>query len=138
VLAIRRLASRHRAWAALLLAVALFMKAVVPAGYMPTQAGRTLTMTICSGSGPQTIVMHMAGDRMPGGDEDPDGNHHGANGHPCTFSALAGPALAATDPVLLARALVFAFVFALLAATPAPPRAPRYLLPPLRGPPLQA
>lgn len=113
----------------LLFALALAVKLVVPAGYMPTQQGQTLTVAICSGNS-ETMVLHL-----PGNSSDRDRDHHGANGHPCAFSALGGQALAAADPILLATALIFAFVFALLAVQLAPLRPNSHLRPPLRGPP---
>jgi len=128
---LRRLVLRHRHWAALLLALALLARALLPAGYMPVMAGKTLTVAMCQGDGPVTIVIPVSG---KAGGESGDGVHHA----PCAFSALNGAALAAADPLLLAQALLFAFVFALYALPLPPLRRGRHLRPPLRGPPAHA
>lgn len=128
--ALRRLALTHRRWALLVFALALVAKAVMPAGYMPVVAGKTLTLAMCNGAGPVTVSIPLAGDG--GTDQGSDGK---AGESPCLFSALGGQALAAADPVVLAAAIVFAFVFALFALALPPLRREPRLRPPLRGPP---
>ena len=128
---LRRLALSHRRLFALLFAAALLVKLLVPAGYMPVFNGKTLTVAMCNGSGPVTVTIPMSGD------------HEGKQGQqgadqPCAFSSLAGQSLAAADPVLLAAALVFAFVLALFALQLPPLRRDDHLRPPLRGPPAHA
>ena len=116
----------HRALAVWLIALAFAMKLAVPAGFMPSAQGSTITVEVCNGTGPITIS-------IPGlPDKNPD---HGAKEQPCAFSGLSAPLLGATDPVLLVAALAFAFVVAIHWVAATPTRAPAYLRPPLRGPP---
>jgi len=129
---LRRLALHHRRVAAVLFALALLAKLLVPSGYMPAFEGKTLVVAKCNAAGPITISIPMTGS---GHDE---GGQKNSSDHPCAFSALGGQSLAAADPILLIEALVFAFVIALF-ALPLPLRRgdnpPR---PPLRGPPALA
>lgn len=126
---LRRLAFQHRRLAAMLFALALLAKLLVPAGYMPTFVGKTLIVAMCNGDGPVTISIPMSG---AGQDE---GGQKDAGNHVCACSSLGGQGLAATDPVLLAEAIVFAFVIALFAFPLPPLRRGDHLRPPLRGPP---
>ncbi len=131
--ALGRLAMTHRRWALLVLALALLAKALMPAGYMPSVAGKTLTLAMCNGTGPVTVTIPVSGHGDAGKTSDSKGSDS-----PCAFSALGAQALAAADPVVRAAAILFAFAFALL-ALPAPPlRRERHLRPPLRGPPALA
>ncbi len=113
-------------------ALALLVKALVPAGYMPMAIGKTLTVMMCDGQGGKaTLTLPLSRD---GSQHD----HRSAADHPCVYSALGGQALEAADPVMLAEALLFAFVFALLAVPLPPLRRISNLRPPLRGPPAAA
>lgn len=127
--ALRHLILRNRALAVWFVAAALLMKILVPAGFMPTASGNTMIVQLCSGSGPQTMVVEI-----PGKTSSPD-KAHGAADMPCAFSGLSAPSLAGADPALLVLAILFVFAVALHApiATLAP--LPAYLRPPLRGPP---
>jgi hypothetical protein len=126
---LRHLARTHRRWAALLFCLALLLKVVVPAGVMTVATGKTLTVELCTGTGPASVTLHIP---TESGKE--DGKHSAAE-QPCAFSALGAQSLAATDPVLLAAALLFIFVLALIAPDQRLPRRTSYLRPPLRGPP---
>lgn len=124
----------NRRLSAVLLAAALCIKALVPAGFM-VAGGQplTLTVSICadaSGTGTtREIIIPAKADRAAG---------HGQAKGECAFGALAMGALGGADTVLLALAL--AFVLALGFAPHAAPDLPgtRHLRPPLRGPPLAA
>lgn len=134
--ALRTLLMRHRALAILLVAAALCLKALVPAGYMLEARHKVLTVTVCMDSQGHTvtrdIVVPMKG--SPAG----DAARHADAGKACGWSSLAMDGLAGADAPLLAAALAFilALGFAPLAA-PRPRRAV-WLRPPLRGPPLTA
>jgi hypothetical protein len=136
VTALRTLLLRHRALAILLLAAALCLKALVPAGYMLEAGHKVLRVAVCLDSSGHTvtrdIVVPMKG--SPAG----DAAKHAAAGKACAWSSLAMASLGGADALLLAAALVFilALGFAPLAA-PRPRRAV-WLRPPLRGPPLTA
>jgi len=115
--ALRRLLRTCPALAALIVAAALAVRVLVPAGYMPTLDNGRIVIGICNGYGPMTMAIAVSGL-----------DHHGdADGHqaqsPCAFADLALPLIGAVA-LLLAEAL--------------PPRAAARLRPPLRGPPLVA
>src|SRR3546814_12771157 len=76
------------------------LKVLVPAGFMPTVSSGTILVQLCSGQGPQTVMMELPG---RSGDHDP-ADHKQAD-MPCAFSGLSSPALAAADPILLALAI---------------------------------
>ena len=120
--------------AALLIALALAMKLLVPAGYMLTPSSKYLTVLVCSGTNmdPVTIKVPMA-PKAPGtGDSDTAGKDV------CSFSGLGHASLAAADPILLAAAILFILALGFLPAPPGLRAVPTHLRPPLRGPPLTA
>ncbi|MEG3175148.1 DUF2946 family protein [Sphingomonas sp. RB3P16] len=120
----------HRLLAAGILALALMLKMLVPAGFMVGSDHGVVTIEICSGFGPMKTMA------MPGMPHHPDKTEQQGKEMPCAFSGLAAAALAAIDPLLLAVAIAFiiATVFRVTISRPAPARP--YLRPPLRGPPL--
>lgn len=129
--ALRRHFLRHRAFAGWIVAAALLMKLLVPAGYMPTVSGNSVIIQICSGYGPMTMAMPMPGKQDHGED------HQQSKAEmPCAFSGLSAPTLAAADPVLLALAILFVMVVGARFIVPLPAASPAHLRPPLRGPPL--
>lgn len=125
---------RHRpALAALLIAAALALRVLVPAGFMPVWEHGRIIVSICSGSGPATMAIEMPG--MTGQDHPaPDA----MAGEACAFADLALPALGSADPVLLAAAIAFVLALGFARVTPPPATAPLRLRPPLRGPPRPA
>lgn len=117
--------------AALLLAMALAVRAIVPAGFMPVSTTTGIEIAVCSGQGPMQIVIGTDGIPRPA-------DHHPANdtsAH-CPFAATGLALLSPISPELLLAALLFALVLAL-----APAAVPRIIdtarrRPPLRAPPL--
>ena len=111
----------------LLLAAAVFMRALVPAGWMPdTSRSDMLVVTVCNGG--YQVAIPLDREDAPSGDEE---GHHEA---PCLFAGFASDApLGNADLPLVAAAPAQQVE----SATPAPfllapnPR----LTPPLRGPP---
>lgn len=130
---LRLLLLRHRAFAAWLVAAALLMKVLVPAGFMPVVSAGSITIELCSGYGPQKLTVAMPG--MHHQQHKPD---HQGKEMPCGFSGLSAPSLAATDPLLLGVAIAFIIATIFLIATPNAVRTPAFLRPPLRGPPTRA
>lgn len=125
---------RHRpALAALLIAAALALRVLVPAGFMPVLDQGRIIVSICSGSGPMTMAIAMPG--MAGHD---DAAPDALAGKACAFADLALPALGGADPVLLAAAIAFVLALGLARVAPPPATAPLRLRPPLRGPPRPA
>lgn len=129
-----------------LIAFALAMKVLVPAGYMFNPGATGALLVICPNANPgmnldhrpDAHAVHAAhhGDGMVH-DAHHDGDGHGDHGsdNTCPYSLMPMASLSGVDGVLLAVALVFilALGFARLACprlVPAP-----YLRPPLRGPP---
>lgn len=131
---LRRLLFEHRLLCGWLVAAALLMKAVVPAGFMPVASGNTLVLGFCSGYGPQTMVMTIPGKEDRSGSDEQERKH----AMPCVFSGLSMPGLSGVDPVLLVLAIAFVVALAIRTATAIPTIARVYLRPPLRGPPLFA
>ena len=120
----------------LALACALFLRALVPAGWMPAAAGGPLAIEPCPAAAPEPMV-HMAGHHgaMPA---DHGSSHKEHQGGDACFSALlvgfapldqsptvTGPALAAATPLRPFAAPILA------TGPPAPP-------PPATGPPALA
>ena len=130
---------RHRAMAIAVMALALAMKAIVPAGYMVGTESKVLTIRICDDTQLSAAAHNALSARdiaipMKG---EPAGKHSKADGT-CPYGALSFAGLAGADPILLALALLFILAtgFAAL-ALPAPSRI-AHLRPPLRGPPALA
>lgn len=118
---------RSRPWlAALVIAAALALRVLVPAGFMPTVADGRVTLTLCSGVAPAPMV------RMPGMMHHEGGDRAQS---PCAFADLALPMSGGADPVLLVAALAFVMAVAVRRVVPLAPRAFARLRPPLRGPP---
>ena len=137
--ALRDSLRHHRMMAALILALALAMKAFVPTGFMigaigTAATGATLTVQICDGQG-QTTLKRIDLPGKPGHPSESETEHAKA-ARECPFTGLSMAGLGASDPVLLALALAFILALGFLPVAPLrlAPRA--YLTPPLRGPPL--
>jgi len=129
VTSLRHYLRAHRRIAALVVALALAVRILVPAGFMPAIDGGAITVTLCNGYGPATVTLAIPG------------KHHGGDGgqrtqQPCAFADLALPVLGGADPVQLAAAIAFILLAAFFAVRAFPLARPRQLRPPLRGPPL--
>ncbi|MDJ0275517.1 hypothetical protein QLH51_01670 [Sphingomonas sp. 2R-10] len=143
MLRLRRLALTHNALAALMICVALLMKALVPAGFMPAMVDGRFVIAICSGTGPVSAsppamagMAGMAG-MTHGGHDRPD-EQHDNKPQPCAFAGLQSPSLAAADPVVLAIAVAFVLALGLRIVVALRAALPAHLRPPLRGPPVAA
>ncbi|WP_156678576.1 DUF2946 family protein [Sphingomonas profundi] len=132
--ALRRHLLRHRLSAGWLIALALMMKLLVPTGYMTSVSAGTITIELCSGTGPMKMTpVRMT---MPGMAHHSGKGDHARPDMPCAFSALAAPSLGGADPLILAGAIAFILLTVFRAAVrPAPPAPALHLRPPLRGPP---
>ncbi|MEG3146479.1 DUF2946 family protein [Sphingomonas sp. RT2P30] len=127
----RHLFRRHARLAWLMVTLALAMKVLVPAGFMPVFGAKGVAIVICSGSGPMTATMAMPGMATPGGDHDAPGKHEA----PCAFAGLAAPGLGGADIIQLAIALAAIVAFGVLFTPIARRPIWAFLRPPLRGPP---
>ncbi len=148
-------------FAALLLALTLAMKLLVPAGYMFDRTSPFPAVVICPDANPNSVVktkpaaasshgghnmQAMSGDmdHMSGAmgqmsdDAGQDDGSHGAHGskNPCPYSLLPMASMAAAEGTLLAIALTF--ILTLGFARVLAPQLARslHLRPPLRGPPI--
>jgi hypothetical protein len=129
---IRSFFLRYRALAFALIAFALALKAIVPAGYMVGSESKVLTIRICEDA--KLSVQSQKRDIAIPMEQSPLAKH-GKSDSTCSFTSLSLDSLGGADPVLLVLALLFivAAGFAAL-ALPATRRAD-HLRPPLRGPP---
>lgn len=135
--ALRRLILRRPACAAVLLAAALALRLLVPAGFMPGEVDGGIRLVLCPAAGPIAApAMAMAG--MHHGDPHQQRDaQHGAEA-PCAYAGLSLAPLTPVDPLLLAAALAFVMAVALIRAAQRPPRPAPFWRPPLRGPPVIA
>lgn len=124
---IRRLVYSYRYWAVLLLSLALLIKALMPAGFMPVMTAKSITVELCSSPGAKSIQIHIPLETPSSGADESDQS--------CAFAGLGLQGLAGADPLLITQALVFAYTVALLSADLRLPQHESYLRPPLRGPP---
>lgn len=130
---LRAFFARHRALAMILVAAALCMKALVPAGYMISQGDRTLTVEICADSqgGHLTKQIVIPGDGQSHGGQ----SEHGKSDGTCAFSALSLASLSAADGALLAIALILIMALGFVPINAPRPVRQFHLRPPLRCPP---
>jgi hypothetical protein len=113
----------HPRLAAAIVAAALLLRILVPAGFMPSLNAGALTVSICTGYGPSQVQVTLPG------------KAHGTVASPCAFADLSLPLIAGADPIQLDAALAFILVIALVFAVALPARRATHLRPPLRGPP---
>jgi len=124
---------RHRAWAMALLALALMMRAMVPAGYMTQASSHELVVQICSNSANSTQSTY----RLAIPSKEHGSPKHGAEHAKatCAFSSLNHAALGGADPILLAIAFLFILALGFQAQRALPLGAIANVRPPVRGPP---
>mgnify|MGYP000320077118 FL=1 len=132
--ALRALVQRHRLAMAMVIAAALLMKAVVPAGFMVGAGARVLTIELCADAQGERMVRQIAIGTEPSGAEAQAQHQKGAG--LCPYGALGFAALGGADPIQLAAALAFVLTLGFAALVVPAPRTIAHLRPPLRGPPL--
>lgn len=126
---VRTYLQRHAGLVALLLALTLALRALIPAGYMASASSNGVTIELCSGVAGKSVTI-----ALPGTSKHQQDSRSQAE-QPCSFSGAGFDSAATIDPLILAIAI--AFVIALgVRSTPFSYReTPAYLRPPLRGPP---
>jgi hypothetical protein len=129
---IRAFCREHRRFAALLIVLALAIKALVPSGYMPTMTGQVLTVAICADASGGALTRRIV---LPA--DDKPGAHGKGEGH-CPYAALGMAGLPGMDAVLLTLALSFILARGFAPVRPVRPARASFLRPPLRGPPARA
>ena len=123
---------RHRTTAFAVIALALAMKLLIPAGTMVGGDARALTVQICDGyaDAVHAVVLTVKGHG--------DGGKTAPDRQTCPYSALGHAGLTGADAVLLAAALAFILLLGLATPAIAAPRRLVRLRPPLRAPPARA
>ncbi|WP_419808612.1 hypothetical protein [Sphingomonas sp.] len=134
VTSLRLLIAARSHWFAVLMACTLAARLLVPVGFMPVTDHGRVTLQICPGTMPTVAAHAMAGMHH----DQPAGGEHGKAEMPCAYSGLGLTALGSVAPVLLAAAVLFAFLLAARAVALVLPAPPGRLRPPLRAPPLTA
>lgn len=124
---IRAVVHANRKLAALLLAAALLLRILVPAGFMPLIDHGRMIVGVCNGMGVSKMVIEI-----PGLEHKSQGNDAQKS---CAFSDLSLPSLAGADPLVIAALIVFILALGLTFAVQQPPVGAVRLRPPLRGPP---
>ncbi len=115
----------------LLIAAALFVRAIIPAGYMPSDETRSFSIMLCADQNAASVRIDIPVDSTS--------SHHDKNpsssDHPCAFGGLSTASLGGADAVLLDSAI--AHIIALGFSPVATPLLQGFfrLRPPLRGPP---
>lgn len=130
---IRALILNHRKLVLLLLALALCVKALVPAGFMVERNAMVLTISICADGLGAPTTQQMVIPMKP--DAASHGGDHGKRDGSCAFTSLGAGALAAADASLLAIALLFILALGFVAVAQRQFITPVRLLPPAQGPP---
>ena len=121
-----------RRWLALwLIAAALAVKAIVPAGYM-VAPGKSFTVAVCSGTGEGTMTLTVPMSQDGKGKHDSTDKPAGGS---CAFSALGFAAMGGADLALLVAAVAWLIALGIgPVVLPSLARVP-HRSPPLRGPP---
>jgi hypothetical protein len=129
----RSMISKYRGFALLLILCAIFVKAIVPAGYMIGPSTKMLTVSICTdGSG--AMLSKQIEIPMEKGTHGSDQSHGKTDGT-CSFSSLAMAGIGGADPIQLELALGFIILLGFAATTSQRIVAFTHIRPPLRGPP---
>jgi hypothetical protein len=127
--ALRTFLRNHRRLSALIVALALAMKVLVPVGYMIGQQGKVLTVGICADASgakmTRQIVLPQTG----------HAHEHAKADTTCPYAALGMATLSGVDPVLRVLGLGYILALAFAPVRPVLPTEPLFLRPPLRGPP---
>lgn len=131
-----RLLRDRRHFAALVVALALCVKALIPAGYMVQSRDRVITVAICADASGGQLTRQIV---VPHRDGSGNGSSHQdkADGT-CAWTGLSGAADSLADPLLLVLALAFILALGFLPQRAVPRPEPHHLRPPLRGPPCTA
>lgn len=128
-----RAVSTFRSWirghlgiAAMIVVVALALRILVPAGFMPVAGNGTITVGLCNSAVSQIVI------EIPGLKHQPDGEK--ASGG-CAFSDLSLPSLGGVDAIQLATLIAYLVAAGIACVVVQSYRAIDRLRPPLRGPP---
>jgi hypothetical protein len=126
----------HRTLAIFLVALALFVKVLVPQGFMLGGSQKLLAVQLClDGISHQTVQIAIPTDGKSQGD---GSGHHGKADSPCAFTSLSMASTTGVDAPLLAKALAFILALGFSPVHLVLRGQISRLRPPLRGPPAAA
>lgn len=131
--AVRAILLQKHGLALTLLALALCMKALVPAGFMVEARATSLTILVCADASGAHSAIQVA---IPHADRE-----HGADAklhEACPFSVLSLASAGSTDPIQLAIALALILLLGVLATSRLRLAPMARVLPPQCGPPVLA
>lgn len=117
---------------AALIALALCVKALVPAGYMISAPHLAITIEICADASGLPSSMQLLVPRESMQDSDAKSQNF------CPYASLAMPSLSGADAPLLVLAIAYILALGFAGAVWLRFRPAAHLRPPLRGPPLNA
>lgn len=132
---LRQILLTRRQLALWLVAFALALKAIVPAGYMVREQGTILTIAICGDASGSHLTQQIV---LPQRDASPEGGAQHAKSTACPYSVVDMAGSAGADPILLGLALGFILALGFAPFAKPEPSAHPHVRPPLRGPPLVA
>jgi hypothetical protein len=129
-----RIRGKPRGVFAAVFALALMLRILVPAGFMPAESTQGIVIRICSGMDEaRAVVLDLH--RSEDGKRHP--YHPGAHGT-CAFAALFGPATVPDPPHAILSSAMAPGEHVLPPPLQFNLPIPDYLTPPLRGPPIPA
>ena len=134
--ALRAINLQQRSWFIMILALALFVRAVIPAGYMVAPSSLKLTVQICAEGLTQQSKIEIEVPLSQSGQSDK--SDHEQKSGPCAFSALSMASMAGDHSPFVIIALANILVTVITNGAPHLQHQTRHLHPPLRGPPLFA
>lgn len=128
----KHMADHGGLWLVALLAI-LALRAIIPAGYMPSTGSMTLAVQLCSDPTGTLQPVHI---QVPVEKQDQgEKPEHRADAQPCAFSILSMNALGAVDGPVLLAAIAYQVQLGFRQRVFAPIAEPEHRLPPYRGPP---
>ena len=119
-----------------ILALALLVRAVIPAGYMVAPSSLKLTVQVCADGASDQTSVQIEVPLSKGGQRDK--SDHGQKSGQCAFSALSMASMVGDHRPLLIVALATIVATIITNSVSHLQRQTRQLRPPLRGPPLFA
>lgn len=134
--ALRAINLQQRSWFIMILALALFVRAVIPAGYMVAPSSLKLTVQICAEGLTQQSKIEIEVPLSQSGQSDK--SDHEQKSGPCAFSALSMASMAGDHSPFVIIALANILATVITNSAPHLQHQTRHLRPPLRGPPLFA
>jgi hypothetical protein len=129
----RAITFQQRSWVIVILALALFIRAVIPAGFMVAPSSLKLTVQVCADGASGKTSVQIEVPLSKGGQRDK--SDHGQKSEPCAFSALSMASMATDHSPLLIAALATIVATIITNGAPHLQHQTHYLRPPLRGPP---